>query len=150
MYADQLSQRIISMKSAVATGDYTDALFECAGLARKCFANNFMKGGNQKDTWPPRKDPLLTHPLLMLSLAMFNATTQVSAPGSATINTGRYVDISVDLNVVPYARAQNYGYPPRNLPMRKFMVLDDETKVEIRKILSKRTAELIIEAMNKV
>jgi len=79
-------------------------------------------------TWPPRKRVGDGHPLLIDTGKMLEAST--GGVGSVTHYEPDGMILGVDLDVVPYARAHNYGNPARNLPQREFLGLHDDAVEE--------------------
>ena len=44
--------------------------------------------------------------------------------------------LGVDEEVIPYAAAQNYGYPERNLPQRESFDIQDETADRMAEVIA--------------
>lgn len=86
------------------------------------FYENFLNDSDPEgQPWQPRKPRKGDdgHPLLRDTLAMYMAACE-DGPGAITRVESRSLDVGIDLDTIPYARAQNYGYPPNNLPAREF------------------------------
>ncbi len=72
--------------------------------------------------WPPRKIVGDGHPLEIDKGNFLQAATGGGAGHVHTVEStgegGADLCVGVSLDVIPYARAQALGYPPRNLPAR--------------------------------
>lgn len=117
-------------------GDFSEPLKECAQLCDQDFARNFAaQSAPNGSPWPPRKkqgsgkagEKGQGHPLLIKTGELFLAATSPFGRGHIEDVGYRNVQIGVDLSEVPYARAQNYGYPQRNLPAREFADVSEQT-----------------------
>lgn len=97
---------------------------------------------SQGSPWPPRKDNA-PHPLLRLTTAMYGAATEPGAAGHISQATADALKTGIDINVIRYARAQNKGYAPRNLPPREFMYVEDAVVEKVQVILWNAAAEQI-------
>lgn len=74
--------------------------------------------------WPPRKDPRLKHPLLILSGAL-----QAGAVGPSQDHIERITDDSLEFGVggLPYVAVHQYGWPEKNIAQREYMAVGDAT-----------------------
>jgi len=100
-----------------------------------------MKGADGAP-WPPRKDNA-EHPLLRLTRAMYGAATEPGAAGHISAASAEALKTGIDIGAIRYARAQNLGYAPHNLPPREFMYASDEIVGKIQTILWNAAAEQI-------
>jgi phage gpG-like protein len=92
-------------------------------LVRDSIKLNFDSGGRPVK-WPPRKDDL-PHPLLIKS---------------GTLKDSFYVEpilngVAIG-NKVKYQAVQNFGYPPRNIPARKFLMVQPDDILKIDNIIT--------------
>ena len=95
-------------------------------LATKSFQKNFDVGG-RPTKWKPSKR-VIQHggKTLILSGALRNFKQRTST---------RQVIIYTTL---PYAAAQNYGYPPNNLPQREYFLLQKEDVPKMDKVIDSK------------
>lgn len=117
---------------AVASASLAQPLRECDRITKQGIRDNFNSSASpDNENWVPRKPRRGDdgHPLLMDRGPLIQAAT---GGGSGHISRvgDRDVGVGVDLDVVPYARAHNYGYSPRNLPQREFLGLRAERVAE--------------------
>lgn len=126
-------------------GDFSEPLKECAQICDQDFARNFAaQAGPESGPWAPRKkqgsgkigEKGQGHPLLIKTGELFLAATSPFGRGHIEDVGYRNVQIGVDLSEVPYARAQNYGYAPRNLPAREFMDVTGKTADDCADVLA--------------
>ncbi len=124
--------------------DWVTALNQAHVVFLKGIAQNFINQlGPFGNAWPPRKDPKLKHPLLRLSLAMYNAAAVAGGNGQInTVDSGG-ATWGIDLGTVPYARAQNWGNPNKNLPAREYYWISPETEQEIDTTMFNAAAAVI-------
>lgn len=113
-------------------------LDDCAEELRQGFDDNFSRGGNSEGPWPPHSPVTVAihgpHPLLILSGAMRAATTEQGAPGAIEQIGPRGLDMSIDLQQIPYARAQNLGH--NRIPQREFHVVDESRADACEKLIA--------------
>lgn len=134
--ASQFSAEVKDLVQALHSADLSEAMTDCAHLAREDFGRNFAaQAGPHSGEWAPRKkqgsgkigDKDAGHPLEIKTGAMFLAETSDFGAGAITDIGPRGAVLAVDPDVIPYAAAQNYGYPKRNLPQRESFDIQDET-----------------------
>lgn len=129
--------------------DPSSAWQEAADVFRLGVAQNFSSEQDSDGTqWPPRKDNL-PHPLLRKSYRMHSAATTGSAPGSVTIAAGNSLSLGINLDVIPYARAQNFGHLYHRggrtwyLPPREYYYASAETIAAVGRILGQQLLETL-------
>ncbi len=89
--------------------------------------------------WPVRKffpgDD--GHPLLVDTGALAAAAIG-QGTGAMEQLSRRELMVGIDGSVIEYAAAQNYGYPPNNLPQREFFGIDEDDEVvdQLEELLS--------------
>lgn len=93
----------------------------CVGVGDNFAATRSSDGS----PWAPRKDSK-PHPLLRLAYAMYGAAVNTVGGGHISKITKDSLVTGIDVNVIKYARAQNLGYAPRNLPAREFMYISED------------------------
>lgn len=93
----------------------------CIGIGDNFAATRSSDGS----PWPARKDNK-PHPLLRLTYAMFGAAVNTAGGGHISKITKDSLVTGIDIGVIKYARAQNLGYAPRNLPAREFMYITED------------------------
>ena len=104
-------------------GPWSDALEQCIPVGHQSVRDNFNSSATPDDqNWPPRKIEGDGHRLLMLSGTLMQAATG-GGPGGVVRIEGNELIMGVDLDIVPYARAHNLGYPEGHLPQREFLGL---------------------------
>lgn len=133
-------------------GDLSEPLKECAQIADKAFARNFAaQASPDGGPWPARKkkgtgkigEQDAGHPLLIQSGDLFEAATSPFGRGHIE-DVGRMsAEIGVDLDDVPYARAQNYGRTEINLPAREFEDLTEDEQAQCDEIMADYLTELM-------
>jgi len=115
------------MADRVDAGPYDKPLEECQELAKQNIRDNFTSSASpDNESWPPRKIQGDGHPLLMDTGKLLQAATGGGAGNVARVSSHE-LEYGVNLDTVPYARAQDYGYPPRNLPERHYLGVSEET-----------------------
>lgn len=143
--ASQFHEEVQELLGVLAHGDLIDPLTECAHLARQDFAENFAaQAGPHSGAWAPRKqkgsgkigEKGAGHPLEIKSGALFLAETSDFGAGALTDIGPREATLGVDPEVIPYAAAQNYGYPKRNLPQRESFDIQDETADRMAEVIA--------------
>ncbi len=138
-HVEDLPAIMAGVKEAISRSDLSPAWAEIMPIARHGFGANFMDGGSHLGPWPPHAPATVRrygpHPLLILSGKLYEAATNSAGPGHVEILDVREAAIAIDLAVIPYARAQNEGYPPGNLPARTYFVLGDFVAKEASGIL---------------
>lgn len=124
--ASQIKQHLAARARVLRTGDLSGPLARCHDVVIDDTRHNFQgQHGPKGEIWPPRKDPRLKHPLLRLTLALYTAAT--GGAGHIFHASARQLVTGVATHggapSLRGARAHNFGYPPRNLPERKFLGL---------------------------
>lgn len=143
--ASQFGADVQEMVQTLGFGDFSEPLRECAHLAREDFARNFAaQAGPHSGLWPERKangsgkigEKDAGHPLEIKSGFMFQAEANDFGEGAITDVGYREAVLAVDPEVVPYAAAQNYGYPKGNLPQRESFDVQDETADKMAEVIA--------------
>lgn len=149
--ASEFGQEVQELLGALAHGDLSDPLTECAHLARQDFAENFAaQAGPHSGAWAPRKqkgsgkigEKGAGHPLEIKSGALFLAETSDFGAGALTDIGPREATLGVDPDAIPYAAAQNYGHTYDN-PLR---VLPQRESFDIRDATADRCLEIVADA----
>ena len=112
-----------------ATTPLNEPLRKSAQELRDGFAANFTsQSAPESGPWPPHAPETIrrhgVHPLLILSGEMFQAATGEGSRGNITDIEASSLEVGVDLDAIPYARAQNYGLDG-HIPQREFLDVDD-------------------------
>lgn len=143
MEASEINAFVARLISRIDAFDASEAWPEVEKVLLVGVGDNFaaMKGSDGSP-WPPRKDSS-EHPLLRLTRAMYGAATEPGAAGHISASSAEALKTGIDIEAIKYARAQNKGYAPRNLPPREFMYVGDETVEKIQLILWNAAAEQI-------
>lgn len=132
--ADDFEAYLKESQKAFDTVELRPEMQACSEVLFEAFERNFeSKAEPFAGPWPPRKDSL-PHPLLNKSGAMKAAATNTGSGTFLQVNDDG-VATGVSLEVIPYARAQNRGYRPRNLPRRMYLRPDQEALDECGKII---------------
>lgn len=141
--ASQFGSEVQELVQTLGFADLSESLTECAHLARQDFGRNFAAmAGPHSGEWAPRKQDGTGqkagegHPLEIKSGAMFLAETSDFGAGAITDIGTRDVLLAVDPDVIPYAAAQNYGYPEGNLPQRESFDVRDETADQMAELIA--------------
>jgi phage gpG-like protein len=131
MTADQF---IISMESATENiaAHLDDALRDCVPLVYSDLEDNFLMAHDPDgNSWPDRKDPKPTHPLLILSGQLAEAATSPDAQGSVCKVSDGELRIGVNKDDggggIPGAARHNYGDDPPGILQREFLGLTEES-----------------------
>lgn len=101
--------------------------------------------------WPPRKDSL-PHPLLRLSYAMFGAATGLGRGGFMR-STSRTATVGINLDDIPYARAQNFGnaYSVGGrswyLPPREYFYASEQTINRMAEALAADVRQFLLDSL---
>lgn len=108
--------------------DNTDALKYSANIVRRKVADNFNDAATAGGTkWPPHAPATVRrygpHPLLILTGAMSEAATIDGASGHVERIEPDGLDFGVSLDVIPYARVHQEGWPEKNIPQREYMAV---------------------------
>lgn len=98
---------------------------------------NFMDGSSADGSpWPPHKESTVRrhgpHPLLILSGSLLESATSESGKGSYLEVTDNEITIGVKL---PYAKVQQFGYPPKNIPARPYYDVPDSIGDQVEGLL---------------
>lgn len=111
---------------------------QCADRIRQAIDLNFSRGGNAEGAWPPHAPSTVKrygpHPLLILSGDLRAAATEAGAPGAVEQLQARGLDLSIDLQRIPYARAQNLGFG--HIPQREYHLADEATVDDCEDLVS--------------
>jgi phage gpG-like protein len=87
---------------------------------------NFIAGG-RPNQWPPlKKTGLKSH--LIKTGALLASITSSFDKESARVGT--------NTNEIPYAAVHQFGYPPKNIPMRQYLMFQESDKQAILEIIS--------------
>lgn len=125
------------MADRVADGPYDKPLEQCKELVKQNIRDNFTSSATPDGApWRSRKtnreqNPMGNivddgHPLLMDTGKLVQAATGGGAGNVARVSSHE-LEYGVNLDSVPYARAHDYGYPPRKLPERHYLGVGEET-----------------------
>lgn len=127
-----LEQQLGLLVTSLATGSFAEVIATCHVSMMEGIARNFDRRVDSSGAqWPARKDKK-THPLLRLSNAMFASIANLDGNGQINRVSDREGQMGIDLNVIPYARAQNLGHTYNVkgrtwvLPPREYAYLTDE------------------------
>jgi hypothetical protein len=127
--ARMLDQAMASLVRDLENHSFDEVFRQAHDLIRQGVAENFASHQNSLGgAWPPRRDKE-PHPLLQLTQALYGAATQPNAAGAVERVDSRGSELGIDLDVIPYARAQNLGhdYGTHVLPPREYLYISDET-----------------------
>ncbi len=122
-------------------GSYAPILVAMVGVGEQAVRDNFTSSATPSDSnWLPRKIDGDGHPLLIDKGNLLQAATGGGAGHIARVfeNTA---EIGVDLTIVAYARAHNYGNPARRLPQREFLGMREERQAEAEELLGEWTLQ---------
>lgn len=122
---------------AVASASLVQPLRECDRITKQGIRDNFTSSASpDNENWAPRKPRRGDdgHPLLMDRGPLIQAATGGGSGHISRINP-RDLGVGVDLDVIPYARAHNYGYAANNLPQREFLGLRPERVDECEEVI---------------
>lgn len=103
-------------------------LSKCDVIAKQAIRDNFTSSATpDNENWLPRKPRKGDdgHPILIDKGPLLQAATG-GGPGHISRIESRSLAVGVDLDVVKYARAHNYGVPERNLPQREYLGMRKE------------------------
>lgn len=145
--ADQLQQEADYLWQQFTTAPVFDE--KSPAVIRKAFGDNFARGGTTERQWPPRKDPQAGgrsgwpgHPLLIDLGDLFGAIAERDR-GHVEDVQPRAMLVGIDGGEIEYAAAQNFGYPPRNLPAREFVFVSEERLEELDELV----ADMLLESI---
>jgi phage gpG-like protein len=113
------------------TAPFPEAMEAVTPLVLQKVRDNFNSSATPDgQNWPERKPRKGDdgHPLLIESGDMMQAAVG-QGQGHLHLNAGRGLILGVDGQVIPYAAAQNFGYPPNNLPSREYYGINEETEL---------------------
>jgi len=103
--------------------DFTDALSACRNMVSDAIDSNFVNARTAAgEAWPPRKDPVPTHPLLILLGDLKEAATGGDVD---RIEDGHVLVFGVSTGTIVYAGVQNFGWPERNIKPRPYMGISE-------------------------
>lgn len=110
---------------AIRSASLRPAMQKCYEAVKHSTADSFDTATSPDGTsWPPRKEPTGDWPLLVKSGALAAAASGEGEGHVAEIGD-REMSTGVQSDVIQYAAAQNYGYPPNNLPPREYLGADE-------------------------
>lgn len=120
--------------------DLTPALEDCLELIRLGVADNFQRQADgEGNAWPERKVLGDGHPILAETGRLWGAATGRSEGAVGRIEP-RTLEAGVDPQVksggIPGAAAHQFGFPPRNLPARPWLVPPEETLDACQEVLA--------------
>lgn len=142
--AENVDAALEQIVQSVATRDYSDVLASCHFQILEGVAENFTREENRfGEAWPKRKDDK-THPLLRLTYAMYVAAATHGGAGQVERINAQTSELGISLDAIPYARAQNLGYPEGNLPAREYYYIDDETEERLSEIVESAVFEGLV------
>lgn len=133
--AENAEAECAAIADRIINGDWTVPIQQVIPVVVQGTRDNFNSGADPDNiTWAPRKSIGDGHPLLMDRGTMLQAATG-GGPGHVQRLFPTELQFGVDLQVVPYARAQNLGFRPRNLPKREYLGLRSNRLDECQEIL---------------
>lgn len=137
MSIQEWGMEISMLRGRVQELSLREELEECRFLINQNIEQNFWRACDPDGSpWPPRKELGDGHPLLIDTMTLILAATG-QGPGSIQVVTDRSLTMTIDLSVVPYARAQDKGFPPNNLPARNYFGASAATQRRCRSIITK-------------
>lgn len=123
------------VRGRIEEASLQDELEQCRHLINHDIEDNFLNSETPDgQKWPERVDPGDGHPLLVLSMALMLAAVGEGPGGIQTVGD-RSLSMNIDLAVIPYARAQDRGFPPNNLPARNYFGARQSTLDKCRRII---------------
>lgn len=128
------------------SGSFRPAFRLIGKVLRRAFARNFSQTASTAGPWPPRKNVGDGHPLLDDTGRLKAGATEQGAAGHIAEYGDRQMSEGIDGDVIAYAAAHNFGYPPRNLPERQFIDVDDVDLEECDEIIADYGLDLMGEA----
>jgi phage gpG-like protein len=148
MTADQF---IVEMQSAPEhIQDRIDGVLnDMTPLVYSDIEDNFL-GAKTPDgnSWPARKDPKPTHPLLILSGQLAEAATTPNAPGSVCEVANGELKIGVNKDGggggIAGAARHNYGDASPGILQREFLGLTEETALQCDEIFIDQAIEAVL------
>ena len=133
--AEDVMTVINAMIGRIQSFDASAVWPECERVMLVGVGDNFLAmQASDGSPWAPRKDAK-THPLLKLTSAMYGAATSPGAAGHISAASADQLKFGIDVGAIKYARAQNKGYLPRNLPPREYMYVSDQVLSQVQLIL---------------
>jgi len=118
------SKRALNRLDRIANNLNTIPWGKIGELAKKSVQTNFTAGGRPVK-WRKRKDNK-PHPILIKSGILKNSIYSETHKFGVTIGSR-----------VPYQAVHEYGYQPRNIPARPYLMLQTSDKVMIKKMIKK-------------
>ncbi|MCF8012418.1 MAG: phage virion morphogenesis protein [Clostridiales bacterium] len=118
----QLKWEIGMMLSGVK--DPSTPLKIISELMRSSVLQNFREGG-RPEKWKPSIRAQKTGGQTLVDTGRLRGSIYAKANNNSA---------KVGTNVI-YAAAHNFGYPPRNLPQRKFLMFQDEDLKEAKRVV---------------
>lgn len=136
MTPDEAVAEVLGLPEAISGTNYSALLGGPVwGQLIDGVVDNFQGSVEADGTpWKPRKDKL-PHPLLVKSTLMFLSATGVAAGAIKQVDANTLI-FGVDLNAVPYARAQHYGRTEINLPARPYLDVSEKRLLEVDRIIA--------------
>ncbi len=117
-------------------GSYAPGLLLVVPIAEQAVRDNFTSSATPDNVaWAPRKVVGDGHPLLMDRGPLVQASTG-GGPGHIARVFDQHGEVGVDLGIIPYARAQNFGRPEINLPARENLGMRENRQVEAGETLA--------------
>lgn len=141
--AEDAIQVLGDFATAIETLDLSEAFEAASEAARAGFKKNFDQTQGPGYKWAPHSPYTIQkygpHPLLILSGAMLQATTESGAAGSVHDVQPREAVIGTDIF---YAAFQQFG--TLRIPARRFVWLDAESVAEVEEEFEKRAFTLLV------
>jgi len=132
--AEELKEFVESVRRIATTvgDDLEKPVRACVPILRAAVDLNFANRTTpDRGTWPARKDPGPTHPLLVLSGALRAAATQEGAPGHVERMVGNNeveygLNTGTDLGGIPGAGRHNFGDDPPGIRQREYLGANED------------------------
>lgn len=116
------AKRAIDRLRKIANNIETIPWLTIGELVRDSVHTNFDAQGRPV-RWPGRKDTK-SHPLLQKSGRLKNSIYVEEIKDGVQVGSR-----------VPYQAVHNFGYPPRNIPQRKYLMVQPQDEIRIRKTI---------------
>jgi phage gpG-like protein len=119
-----------------------DALQDCGDIVLIGIEDNFAASQTSRgESWPLRKDPRPTHPLLILSGDLKTAATL----GNIFRTDNNELVIGVSKDTVEYAGVQHFGWPERNIAQRAYLGFSEEVVDACAEVLADAAVEAFMQ-----
>ena len=142
--AEDVRRELTSQLTAMKTGDLSPIFRSIGQDVRLAFANTFAIAASfTEGKWKKRKHVGDGHPLLIDTGRLFRGATTGGAEGHIADYGKRVMKEGIDSSVIVYAAAQNFGYPERNLPARRYIDLTTKDVDKFAVMISDFTLELM-------